>query len=420
MPNDNVAPPAERTEVTGTALLTLNPEQYVTAVFAPFRDRLATAKTEAAAVTVVDCTTSDGMKVAIKHRAMFRALRVEAEKARQDRKKPILEIGRLLDSRAKELEAEITPLEDRFDTAIKAEEKRREDEKAARERAEAERVTKIKASITAIRGVIIDVAGRPSAEIEAAIQHLVAGVITRETVQEFLDEALAMRDQTLAKLREMHAAQVRAEEEAARVKAEREELDRRRAEQDAREREAQERAAAEQRRVAEAEAERLRAIKAEEDAARARIEAQEREARQRAFEEERRLAVERERIATEARELEARQRQEREAVEAREREERAVQEERERQERLAREQQERQERDRVEAEQRQRQADERAAREAQDAEERERTRVELERTDIREGLKQLRVRVTGIAEFAWYAAAFDKHHTPKTRAKRAA
>src|SRR5438128_1765541 len=123
MTEDTKAAPAAAPPATGTALLTLNPEQYVAAVFAPFRERLDAAKTAAAAVTVIDVSTSEGMKVAIRHRATFRELRVEAEKARQDRKKPILDIGRLLDSRAKELEAEITPLEDRFDAKIKAEER---------------------------------------------------------------------------------------------------------------------------------------------------------------------------------------------------------------------------------------------------------------------------------------------------------
>lgn len=254
--------PAAPAAVTGTALLTLDPEQYVTAVFAPFRDRLEIAKTAAAAIKVVDVTTSEGMKTAIVHRATFRALRVEAEKARLARKRPILDIGKLLDTRHGELEAEITPLEDRFDTAIKAEEQRKEAAKAAAAQAEHERIERIQSGIRDMRGSLIDVAARPSAVIEAKIIELVAIDISRETVQEFVDEAEAAREQTLAKLRDMKAAAVAQEAEAERLRAEREELDRLRAEQAERERQERERQATDQRRRDEEEAQRQRAAHA--------------------------------------------------------------------------------------------------------------------------------------------------------------
>src|ERR1035437_3174596 len=99
-------------EPVGTQLITLDPEKYVAAVFASFRDRLDEAKLQAAPVAV-DVTTSAGMKIAVGHRAIVRAIRVEAEKARVLRKAPILIIGKLLDTRYREIEAEIKINEDR-------------------------------------------------------------------------------------------------------------------------------------------------------------------------------------------------------------------------------------------------------------------------------------------------------------------
>jgi len=113
----------------GTQLISLDPKTYVAAVVAPFRERLAKAIAAAAAIKEVDVSTAAAMQVAIKHRAEFREIRIDLEKERGIRKAPILEIGRLLDGRARELTAEIETEEDRFDGAIKAEEKRREDER---------------------------------------------------------------------------------------------------------------------------------------------------------------------------------------------------------------------------------------------------------------------------------------------------
>jgi hypothetical protein len=106
-------------------LLTIEPKQYVALVFEPFSKRLNDAKALANDV-ILDVTTTAGMAVAVKHRATFRDIRVGSEKARKERKAPILEIGKLLDSRQKEIEAEIEPFETRFDDAIKEEEQRKE------------------------------------------------------------------------------------------------------------------------------------------------------------------------------------------------------------------------------------------------------------------------------------------------------
>lgn len=410
MTTESHAPAAsEPTTPVGTQLLTLDPNTYVTAVFASFRDQFEAAKTAAALITSVDVSTPAGMKVAVQHRAAFRLIRVEAEKARKLRKAPILEIGRLLDTRYKDLEAEIAPLEDRFDAAIKAEEQRKERERIAREQAEAERIARIQEGIRDIRGALIDVAGRSAEAIEEKILELVALEITKESCQEFVGEAEAAREGTLAKLREMHAAAVAQEAEAVRIAEERAELERRQAEQAERERAQREAAEAETRRLAEAEAERLRKIEAEDRARRERIEQEEREARERreaadreARErreaDERRLKAEQDRIDAERRALEDKQREERLAEEARQREQR-----------LAQEAAEREERERAEAEQRSRDEEARVAREAEEAREREAQRKANELLDGRELLVTFKGRFAHREEFAPVMKAIDAY-----------
>lgn len=127
-------------EPVGTQLMTLDPKTYVAQVFAPFTERLAAAKAAVAEIKEIDVSTKQGMAIAVRHRATFRAIRIEAENARVFRKAPILTIGRLLDSRNGEIHDEVTKEEERFDSAIKADERRKEEERMAKIRAEQERV----------------------------------------------------------------------------------------------------------------------------------------------------------------------------------------------------------------------------------------------------------------------------------------
>ena len=135
-------------EVVGTQIITIDPVQYVAAVYAPFRERLAQAKTDADTITSMDVKTKDGMALAVKHRAIFRSIRLEAEEARKLRKAPILTITKLIDGKYAELKTEIAEYEDGFDKPIKAEEERKELERTAaareleRKRIEAEQAAK--------------------------------------------------------------------------------------------------------------------------------------------------------------------------------------------------------------------------------------------------------------------------------------
>ena len=328
-------------DLTGTQLITLDPRAYVTAVYAPFRERLDAAKAGVAGIETIDVSTKEAMAVAIKHRATFRTIRTEAEKARVQRKAPILEIGRLLDSRYREIESEILQDEERFHDAIVAEQTRKEREREEREKAEAARIAAIQDALARLNNAAAAYVGKPSAEIAAGLEkiraHDVAG-----WAAEFLPVAQEAHAKAVAALEQLHAgalAQEKAKaEEEARIKAEREELARLRAESEARAKEEQARAAETARKQAEEAAAARAKIEAEERASRERIEAQERaarlareaeeakaraaaeEARKVREAEEARQAAERKRLEDEARALaeQKRQAQEREAAAQRE------------------------------------------------------------------------------------------------------
>jgi hypothetical protein len=318
-------------------LITIEPTKYVELVFEPFAKRLANAKTLADAAKF-DVSTTAGMAVAVKHRATFRDIRVGSEKARKERKAPILEIGKLLDSRQKEIEAETEPYESRFDLAIKAEEKRKDDEKIAKAVAESARISAIRKRITEMQEIPSMLVGKQSVTIATAIEGLESVGITLETHREFAGEAQAAQVATVAKLKDMLVAQQAHEAEQARIAAEREAIERERAElaeqerlaavaraeQEARDRaererieteqrEAQERATAELRRQQEEYEARMRAQQAEIDRQQAELDAE----RQRQADEAAR--VERERLAEIAAEQDraaAEERAQREAAEA--------------------------------------------------------------------------------------------------------
>lgn len=223
-----------KSEVGAMALITLDPARYVAEVYAPFRAKLDAAKTAADAV-VIDCSTTAGNAIAVKHRATFRDdVRLAVEGARTERKAPILMIGRLIDSVAKEITQEAAPYEARFDSAIKAqaaEEKARKDALIAAERA---RLDEIVARITEMRTLPMKYAGRSADEISAMIGRLVNYEIDA-SFEESIEDAKVVRLWALDELAKAETVQrgieVQAEsdrQEAARVaaqaKADREEL----------------------------------------------------------------------------------------------------------------------------------------------------------------------------------------------------
>lgn len=212
---------------------------------------------------VFDVATTAGLDVARKARAAIREYRYALEKKRVEIKAPALAHAKMIDDEAKRLTRDLLELESPIDAVIRAEEQRKEAERAARETAERERVAGINRRIDWIRGQPADAIGKPSADLLAAIAMVDGLALTDALYAEFLPLASAARDATAAKLREMHAAAIANESEAVRLQAEREELARQKAEQDAtaaadRARLAEEIRIVRERRDAEAAAERAR------------------------------------------------------------------------------------------------------------------------------------------------------------------
>ena len=296
-------------------ILTIEPEQYVAQVFEPFTKRLAVAVAEVKDVEF-DVATTAGMKTAVTHRALFRDLRLESEDARKKHKAPILEIGRLLDSRAKEVAALITPHEERFDKEIKAEEARKEAEKQAKLAAERERVNRIQDCIREFRIAPRAMPGKTAAEFMQHADDLANTPVTEEFFQEFREEAVTARDDAVAEMREIAATAEQREQEQARIAAERAELDRCRAEQDERDRQAAAQIQEAQRKAREAQEQAAAAMRAEQAAHLARM------AEQQAEIDRKQAAVDAERQRQEAA-AEAVRRAEREAAAEVERQEQA-------------------------------------------------------------------------------------------------
>lgn len=220
-----------------------------------------------------DVSTNKGMALAKEARAEIRGYRVALETLRKEIKAPALERCRLIDDEAKRITAELLKIEDPIDAVIKAEEKRKEEEKAAKLRQEAARVAAIAARISEIRNRVGTVANQPAATIRAALEQVNNLNWVPRDFEEFLPDALQALDETRAALttlllerlaheEEQDRLQAEREAEQARLQAEREELERLRA-AEAAHRAEQARIAEEARQAREAEDARLTAQRAE-------------------------------------------------------------------------------------------------------------------------------------------------------------
>jgi hypothetical protein len=188
----------------------------------------------------VDVTTTAGMKQAIAGRAAYREPRINVEKARKAAKAPVLELGKQIDQFAANLESQLRIGESNYDEQIKAEEARKEAERQAKAEAERVRVALIRTQIDTIKNHAQFAIGKP-AEAILNILSGVEGFDVDDSFQELKAEAEAAKQDTIAKLKDLHAAQVQQEAEAARIAAERAAFERQQRE-------------AEQARIAEAEA----------------------------------------------------------------------------------------------------------------------------------------------------------------------
>lgn len=251
---------AQAAAAPASQLITLEPAKYAEEVYKPFVKRLNDAIASVRNIDY-DITTAKGLDVATKARRLMIDIRVDADKERKARKAPITQIGKLLESHFDEVEARILPLETLFDADIKAEEKRKEELKAA----EAARQEEIRKRLVAIRELPLQAVGKSAIEIAAMAEALAADE-PDESFGQLLDAATVAHAETTAKLASLHAAAVAGEAEAARIAAERAELAALREAAAERQRQADAeaaRVAAEQK----AEADRLAALAAEQEAA---------------------------------------------------------------------------------------------------------------------------------------------------------
>lgn len=235
------------------------------AVLAQFADaeKTVTALAEKYRSVAYDCTTTKGMADAKAARLDLRENgRYALQRAEAKVKTEVNDLKRVMAGEVDRLVAIVRPVEDAIDGQIKAREEQLAAEKAERERqaaeaarVEAERRQRLEDGITTLAGYVGKAKGKTAAEIVRGIAFVEGIRIEADHWQEYTERAQAQKDATLVALRELHAATVKAEADAAELEA----LRREKAEREARERAEQERLAREH---AELEAERIAALTA--------------------------------------------------------------------------------------------------------------------------------------------------------------
>lgn len=183
-------------------------------LYSDFRTQLAALKTESNAL-VFDYATPKGNKEARSHIFSLRKVKGSLESARKEAK--ALDYGRLVDSKAKEIEAEIEGLIEAHDKPLREIEQR-----------EAERIAAIKARIDTL-SLYQTAASDTKAETWAAYLAEVEAFPLDDTLQEFKAAAALAKDSAITEIKPRLA--VRQKYEAEQV-----ELARLRAESEARER----------------------------------------------------------------------------------------------------------------------------------------------------------------------------------------
>ena len=170
---------------------------------------------------VFDLTTTKGDKEARAARLELVTLRTSLEKKRKEFKAPALDFGKKIDSEAERISKEIVALESHIDLQIKADEKRRADEKAERDRIEAARVQCLRDKIEQIRACLTRCEGITAERIATGIALVEKLDVSEAVFLELAPEAASTKEQTLAAMRKLHTSTLEREFEAARVEAQR-------------------------------------------------------------------------------------------------------------------------------------------------------------------------------------------------------
>lgn len=166
---------------------------------------------------IFDMATTGGDKKARAARLELVSTRTAIEARRKELKAPALEFGKLIDSEAARLTKLVVDLEDPIDAQIKADERRRQEERDEAERREQSRVAKHTAGIDTIRSYLTRCHGLPSIRIAAGISALrnMDGAFTSETWEEFAVVAASAQCETLEAMGALLAKTLAAEEHAA-------------------------------------------------------------------------------------------------------------------------------------------------------------------------------------------------------------
>ena len=238
-------------------------------------------------------TKADGMKLAKEARSELRGYRTALEEKRVEIKAPALERCRAIDAEAKRITTALLALEEPIEAQIKTEENRKAAEKAAKEKAEVERVAAITKRLADLERWPLAVVGWPAAKLADALARLATMPPRVDHFEENLSQALAAHTSVIQKLTEMHRAALAAEGQAA-------ELAKLKADQAEREKA-----------IADRERESRERLDAESRAARVEREKADEQARQARLAEQARIDVERQKLDEERQRVEAAKREER-------------------------------------------------------------------------------------------------------------
>lgn len=202
--------------------------------FRPVEAQLAVLKEKYSKI-VLDVSTPKGLKDAKKIRREIVSFRTSIDKARKKLKAPLIEKGRVIESEAKRITAEILLLEEPVTSVIRAEEERIAEEKAAAERADQERIDAIKRKIETIENhaIAAQVPHVTSDQVKQSIVE-VQEIVIDDSYEEFRDQAIDVKAATLSSLAMLRQTKQKAEadaEELAQLRAEKAERERKEAEE---------------------------------------------------------------------------------------------------------------------------------------------------------------------------------------------
>lgn len=204
------------------------------ASFVPIEAHLTTLAARYDKVAFSDLATPKGLAAAKAIRLELREQgRFAVQRLQKRLKDEANDLKRIVDDRSEELIAIIRPVEDNAHGQIEAEEVRRAEAKAERERLEfeerarlaaieADRVAGQQAGIAKIRGYVArcQEPGMTGERIAAGMAHLEAQVLG-ESWQDYLEAALAAKGETLRAMESLHASALAREQAAREMEAQR-------------------------------------------------------------------------------------------------------------------------------------------------------------------------------------------------------